>query len=408
MTVGAKSTGEGRQHARRHARHPLPAPLTHGDIRRANAWSVLQAVRVGGTVSRAQIGQQTGLTGMTVHRLIAELRRRRLVLPAGSSPVGSIGRPSSLFRFNGSIGHVVGFDVGNETTRGALVNLDRIQMAEFELGTAEVEGDLARHLLSAIARLQGDARVRPDALMGLAVGIASVTRSDGTIVRASQHHSWDGLALGSLLREALGVDVELRQDDHFAALAELRGGACVGMRTALLVNVGKGIGLGIISGGAVHVGAHGAAGRATWVPLLADVSSPASRVAGDMLTGDGIVADYVRAGGAPAPDGARGVFLADAAGDPAAHDAIDLFASRLGWLIGSTIAILDPEVVVFGGGISRAYEQLREPLTRRIAEIIPAPPPIVPSALGPGAVIAGAIDAALALADISLRERLAG
>ena len=407
MTPGAKSLGEGRQRARRHPRHPLPTPLNHGDMRRANAWSVLEAVRVGGTVSRAQIGAQTGLAAMSVHRLIAELRRRRLVLPAGSTPAGSIGRPSSLFRFNGSIGHVVGFDVGNETTRAALVDLDRTEMGAFEVSTAEVEGDLARHLLSAVTQLQEEAHVRPDALLGLAAGIAGVTRSDGTIVRASQHHAWDGLALGLLLREALGVDVQLRQDDHFAALAELRGGACVGMRTALLVNVGKGIGLGIISGGAVHAGAHGAAGRATWVPLRADGSGVASSVAGDLLTGDGIVADYVRAGGASGPDGARGVFVAEAAGDPAARDAIELFASRLGWLIGSTIAILDPEVVVLGGGISRAYEQLREPLTRRVAEIIPAPPPIVASALGPGAVIAGAIDGALALADISLKARLA-
>lgn len=405
MAAGSKGTGEAR-HVRRHARHVVPAPLTHDDIRRANAWSVLQAIRSGGAVSRAQIGERTGLTAMSVHRRVAELRRRRLVVSAGSSPAGAIGRPSSLFRFNVSIGHVVGLDVGNETTRGTIVDLDRQRLAELEVATADIEADLASHLLTLIRRLQGDAQAKPDSLMGLAAGIAGVTRPDGTIVRASQHRAWDGLALGSILREALGVDVELRQDDHLAALAELRGGAVVGMRTALLVNVGKGIGFGIITDGAVHAGAHGAAGRATWVPLLPDVSDPASPVAGDMLTGDGIIADYVRAGGTPGPDGARGVFLADAAGDRAARKAIDLFASRLGWLVGSTIAILDPEVVVLGGGISRAYEQLREPLTRRIAEIIPAPPPIVVSTLGPGAVVAGAIDAALALADISLQERL--
>jgi predicted NBD/HSP70 family sugar kinase len=398
MTAGAKGSGEGR-HVRRHARHPVPAPLTHGDIRRANAWSVLQAVRAGGTVSRVEIGEQTGLTAMSVHRLMAELRHRRLVLPAGSSPAGSVGRPSSLFTFNGAIGHVVGFDVGNETTRAALVDLDRSELAEFEVGTADIEGDLPRHLLSTIGRLQEEACVRPDALMGLAVGIAGVTRPDGTIVRASQHHGWDGLALG--------VDVELRQDDHLAALAELRGGACVGMRTALLVNVGKGIGLGVIARGQVHAGAHGAAGRVTWIPLGPDApDASAPLLVGDLLTADGIISDYVRAGGRPGLDGARGVFGADAAGDPAAREAIDLFSNRLGWLIATAITILDPEVVVVGGGISRAFERMREPLVRRVGQIIAAPPPIVPSTLGPGAVIAGALDAALALADISLQERL--
>lgn len=406
MAAGPKSADEGQPPRREH--DPGPVPLGIGDIRRANAWSVLEAVRAGGTVSRAHIVERTGLTTMTVHRLTGDLRRRRLVLPAGSSAPGSVGRPSSLFTFNGAIGHAIGLDVGNETTRAALVDLGRNRLAELEVGTAGIESDLANHLLAVVAHLQDGARVDPGALMGLAAGIAGVTRSDGTIVRASQHHVWDGLALGSLLGDALGVRVELRQDDHLATLAELRGGACVGMRTALVVNVGKGVGLGIIEDGAVQMGAHGAAGRVTWVPLFAEASASSPVVAGDVLTGDGIVADFLRAGGSPGMDGARGVFTAAAGGDPAAADAIWLFAARLGWLIGSAIAIVDPEAVVLGGGISRSYDQLRELLRRRVEEIVPSPPPIIPSPLGPAAVMAGAIDAALAIADASLQERLMG
>jgi len=407
MTGGATGTGAGRT-PRRSAHHSPSTPVTHDDMRRANAWSVLQAIRKGGVVSRAEIGEQTGLTAMSVHRRVAELRRRRLVVPAGNSPAGSIGRPSSLFRFNGAIGHVVGLDVGNETTRGVLVGLDREARAELEVPTATIEDDLQGHLPALIRRLQTEAKVRPEALMGVAAGIAGVTRVDGTIVRASQHRRWDGLALGASLRDALAVDVELRQDDHFAALAELHRGAVVGMRTALLVNVGKGIGFGIITDGAVHAGAHGAAGRATWIPLHPDDANGPSPLIGDLLTSDGIVGDYTRAGGLGQPDGARGVFAADAEGDVCAREAVARFAARLGWLIGTAIAILDPEIVVVGGGIGRAFDRLREPVTRCVAEIIATPPPIVASTLGPGAVAAGAIDAALALADLLLRERLGG
>ncbi|MHB8958342.1 MAG: ROK family protein [Candidatus Limnocylindrales bacterium] len=406
MTPGAKSADEGRQ-PRRREHEPGPTPLSSGDIRRANAWSVLEAVRAGGTVSRAHIVERTGLTAMTVHRLTDDLRRRRLVLPAGTSAAGAVGRPSSLFRLNGSIGHAIGLDVGNETTRAALVDLGRNRLAELDVGTAVIESDLSNQLLTVVARLQHEAGVDPGTLRGLAAGIAGVIRSDGTIIRASQHHVWDGLALGSLLGEALGVHVDLRQDDHLATLAELRSGACVGMSTALVVNVGKGIGLGIIEDGAVQMGAHGAAGRVTWVPLLAEESAAASMVAGDVLTGDGIVADYLRAGGARGTGGARAVFAAAAEGDPAAGDAIGLFASRLGWLVGSAIAIIDPEAVVLGGGVSRGYDQFRERLRRRVEEIVPSPPPIIPSPLGPAAVIAGAIDAALAIVDASLQELLA-
>ena len=65
------------------------------------------------------------------------------------------------------------------------------------------------------------------------------------------------------------------------------------------------------------------------------------------------------------------------------------------------------ECPTLGGGV-RAYGRLHESLADEIAAIIPSPPPLVASSLGPGAVISGATDAALALADARLRERLGG
>jgi predicted NBD/HSP70 family sugar kinase len=406
LTPGARTTGEGRG-PRRRSRPAASAPLRHGHIRLANTWSALQAVRGGGVVSRAEIGERTGLTAMSVHRIVAELRRLRLLVPAGVSPAGSVGRPSSLFRFNASIGHVIGIDVGNETTRAALTDLDGNRLAALELATSEIKRDLPGHLGAAIGVLQADAHLEPHGLMGLAVGVAGVTREDGTIIRASQHRLWDGLALGIHLTEAHGARVVVRQDDHLAALAELHRGACVDVRTAVLLNVGKGIGLGVITDGAVHAGAHGAAGRATWIPVGPDgLDGVAPALVGDVLTADGVIADYMRLGGATRTDGARGVFAADAAGDPAARAAVDLFVSRLAWLITAVVTILDPQVVVLGGGISRSFERLHEPLARRVAETIATPPPIVASTLGAEAVVSGAIDAAMDLADLCLKERI--
>jgi len=405
---GGKDVSEARRHQRREARlAAVPSPMNHGHIRRANAWSVLQAVRATGTTSRTQITERTGLTAMSVHRLIAELRRRRLVVSAGTSNAGAVGRPSSLFRFNASIGHVVGVDVGNETTRAVLADLDHGRLARIEVRTEDVERDLADELAGIVRALQRDAKVKADALVGLAVGVPAVTDPDGTILRASQHHVWEGLALGRTLHQALGTEVVVRQDDHLAALAELRGGACIGARTAAVVDIGKGIGVGIITGGAVHRGSHGAAGRVAWIPVRPGGSIDDSMVPlGTVMVADGIIADYRAAGGRGAMDGALGVFQADAAGDAAATVAIDRFASRLGWLLGTIIAVLDPEVVVIGGGVSRSFGRLAGPMTQRLNEIVVVPPPVVPSTFGPEAVVAGALDAAMGLADAWLQERI--
>lgn len=406
-TAGTTGSPAPRAHRRRSSSGPS-APRTAGDLRVANAWTVLEAIRAAGPLSRVQVSELTGLTAMSVHRRVAELKRRKLITAAGSSPAGAVGRPSSLFRFNGSIGHAVGLDVGNETTRAVVVDLDRTRLAERELPTSTIEVDLAGHLEALIRGLLAEARVRPETLMAVAGGIAGVTRPDGTIARASQHHAWDGLRLGAMLRSSLGVEVELQQDDHLAALAELRSGALVGARTGLLVNVGKGVGLGIIASGEVYAGAHGAAGRATWIPLSAGGGEEGDRagLVGDRITGDALAADYVAAGGGRPVIGARDVFVADTEGDPAAAEAISTFAGRLAWLIATAVAIVDPEVVVLGGGVGRSYDRLHGALAAGVAAIIPSPPPIVPSSFGPGAVITGATDAALALADAGLRERL--
>ncbi|MHB8891937.1 MAG: ROK family protein [Candidatus Limnocylindrales bacterium] len=368
---------------------------------------MLQAVRASGIASRTEVTAATGLTAMSVYRLILELCRHRLVVPAGMTAAGAVGRPSSLFRFNASIGHVIGIDVGNETTRAEIVELDRTLRARREVPTAEIEDDLTASLLTLVADLQSAAGIRADQLVGVAVGVPAVADPDGTIIRASQHHGWEGLDLGGHLRRAVGAEVIVRQDDHLAALAELRGGACVGTRSAVVLNAGKGIGLGVITGGLVHGGVHNAAGRVAWIPIPSDDSRGADPIPlGHLLTADGLITDYRRLGGTVPMDGARAVFLADAGGDAAATEAIDLFAGRLGWLIGAIVAVLDPELVVIGGGVSRSYARLAAGVAGRLRSIVAMPPPVVASTLGPEAVVTGALDAALDLADAWLQERL--
>ena len=127
---------------------------------------------------------------------------------------------------------------------------------------------------------------------------------------------------------------------------------------------------------------------------------------GSIVTADGLIRDYRRLGGSSRSDGAIDVFRADAAGEEAAVRAIDLFAGRLGWLIAALVAMLDPELVVVGGGISRSFERLSPGIAAQLGQNVVNPPPVVGSALGPEAVVTGAIDAALQIADAWLQERI--
>jgi predicted NBD/HSP70 family sugar kinase len=385
----------------------LLGPVHQGHIRQANAWTVLSAIRTAGVTSRSRVTRDTGLTAMTVHRMVTDLRRRKLISSAGRPTPGNVGRPPSLYRFNASIGCVAGIDVGNETTRFILTDLDGRPLAHTVHPTGDIETDLARALASTVTDLQRTAGVRQESLVGVGVGVPAVVDAAGTIVRASQHHLWEGLELGSYLRESLGSGVIVTQDDHLAALAELRRGACVGLQSAVVLDVGKGIGVGIISDGSVHAGAHAAAGRIARIPLPIDAADfDEGDTLGSHLTGDGVLAAYRRRGGRAAVGSANDVFVLDREGDADATAVIDEFASRLGWVIGALGVVLDPELVVIGGGISRSFERLRPAVERRLAQIVPVPPPVVASSLVPDAVVLGAIDAAHELADSWLRDRI--
>ena len=381
------------------------APLSQNDVRVGNALRVLENVRSSGVASRARIASETGLTVTTVHRLTADLRRRGLLTSTGLSDKGTVGRPAAQFRFNAHAGYVVGIDVGNETTRAVLATLDGTPLASTSRATLAAAPDLVATVESVLIDLQRAANDPPDTIVGVAIGIAAVA-TEGKIVQASLHHLWEGLQLGTQLRRDLRCDVLVAQDDHLAARAELQRGACVGLRNAVVLNIGKGIGAGIIADGAVYSGYHMAAGRLGWIPLLSDGALATRARLAQVITADGLVADFRRFGGTAPAVGAVDVFRAGASGDPAAARAIDLFADRLGSLIGAVVAVMDPQRVVIGGGISGSYDRLHDRVTQRLSEIVPLPPPVVPSTLGARAVVEGAVDAALQLGNDWLTRRI--
>jgi predicted NBD/HSP70 family sugar kinase len=93
-------------------------------------------------------------------------------------------------------------------------------------------------------------------------------------------------------------------------------------------------------------------------------------------------------------------------GNPAAAAAIDLFADRLGLCVGITVAIMDPQRVVIGGGMSGSFDRLAPGLTKRLSRVVLLPPSVVPSRLGTEAGLIGAIEAAMERADTWLLESI--
>jgi glucokinase len=159
------------------------------------------------------------------------------------------------------------------------------------------------------------------------------------------------------LEQRLGVPIAIGSDRTGSVLAEQWLGAARGLQNVAFVAVGTGIGVGIVSNGQPLEGAHGAAGAAGW-----------------MLVGRAWKPEYARCGGweteAAGPALARRAGMATAeavvaaarGGHNGALDAVRRTAEYLAMGVAALIAVLDPDMVVLGGGLMQAGDLLLEPI----------------------------------------------
>ena len=237
-----------------------------------------------------------------------------------------------------------------------------------------------------------------------------IAPGSGALVGRTPHlPHWDSLPLRELLAARLGVDLVVENDANMAALAEHRVGAARGARVSLTVTVGTGVGCGIVGECGLVRGAHGGAGEIGHLPL--DGRHPCGcGVPGCVepeASGGGLVA-RAREAGLDVNDAAA-VFAAGAAGDERAARLIERMTDRLGALIASAVQLLDPEVVVVGGGVANAGEALFGPLRVAVRRYALDPHGrrvrVVPAALGERA---GTVGAGLAAWEAAARDGAAG
>jgi glucokinase len=211
---------------------------------------------------------------------------------------------------------------------------------------------------------------RRDALIGVGLGSpGAIHPVTGALVGHTPHFPhWGAFPLRERLAARLGVRAAVDNDANVAALAEHRLGAARDSRVSLTVTLGTGIGCGIVVEGRVLHGAWGGAGELGHLPLgrggapcrcgVTDCVEPEA-------SGSGLAA-LARAWGM-VPAEARTVFAAAAAGEPRARGAVDHMADRLGATIGAAVSLINPEVVVVGGGVAQAGDALMSPLREAIA-----------------------------------------
>jgi predicted NBD/HSP70 family sugar kinase len=220
----------------------------------------------------------------------------------------------------------------------------------------------------------------------------------GQVALAYALPGWGRRGLVEAVQRELGTKIAFENDVNLAALGEQWRGLGKGVENFVYLHVGTGVGAGLVLNGSLYRGASGAAGEVGYLPLGADdVHDPVSRRRGalDRAAGAAGVAGIARDLGMPAPISAQRVFAQARRGDELARKAVGLEAERIALAIAALVPVVDPELVVLGGGIGRNGDLLLEPIEREVRRLSPFRPRIEVSALGEEAGLHGAIATAL-------------
>jgi glucokinase-like ROK family protein len=378
----------------------MPRSATASLIRRLNRSAVLDLIRERSPISRSEISRQLNMSVPTVMRVVDMLHDEDLVRWSGDSQ-STGGRPGNLLEFNADGYAVLGVDLGGTKMFGTVANLGGNIQSEIYRPWESNEPEAA---LEQVCELISDLLDRPrpprQQVRGIGVGAPGVTLFESGVVTWAPSLGWRDLPLRDILAGRFGLPVVVENDVNLAALGEYGFGAARGASSAACIAVGTGIGAGIVIDRKIYRGFNQSAGEVGYLPP--DVSYLGRRYEGfgaleSIASGSGVerrARQLLQELNLPTPEqgpSAEEVFKAARQGEEWARRVVDETVSYLAFAVAVISAVLDPEVIVLGGGVARSADMLIEPILSELEGVIPVHPNLVPSSLGFRAAVLGAI-----------------
>ncbi len=370
---------------------------------------MLEFIRQMGPVSRAQIARDSGLSKPTVSQALSALEHARLVRAAGRS-TGGKGPSAMLYELNPRAGWVAGIDVGRSLLRAAIADLTGTIVARRD---ERARSTSAAALISQIGEvahaLAHEAGIRWEQVTFATVGSPGVFEADrGQVSLAHNLPGWGRHGLVESVQAELGTNIAFENDVNLATVGEQWRGFGKDVSSFVYLHVGTGVGMGLVLNGELYRGATGAAGEIGYLPIAAaDPHDRRNRRRGALesaLGADGIVG-AAKDLGMSSPLTARRVFAAARRGDEKAREVVALVADRIALAVAAVVPVVDPELVILGGGAGRNGDLLLSLVEEELRAISPFHPRIEVSALGEDAELHGAVALALAAAQDQLFRR---
>lgn len=266
-----------------------------------------------------------------------------------------------------------GIDIGGTTVKCGLFRTDGEVLDKWEIPTrTEQNGvNILPDVAEAIGKKIQEKQLDKDKIAGVGVGIPGPVNESGELPYAVNLH-WGYVNLTKELEDLTGLPVKAANDANVAALGEMWKGGAAGYQNVILVTLGTGVGGGIIVNGKIISGSHGAGGEIGHVHVedgIEDACNCGNKGCLEQVaSATGIVRLAKEALKAPDRPSllregkvtAKAVFDALKQGDALAEEVVERFGKYLGTALSVFAGVVDPQVYVIGGGVSKAGPILLE------------------------------------------------
>ena len=389
----------------------MPSLARVETVKFRNLAATFKTIRERGPISRTAIAKLLRLNRSTISRLVDQLMALGLVVEGaeiGPSTRRGGRRPVAL-ELNPEAGYLIGLDLSGTNLNGGLADLNGEIIVRCQ-GPAHLvsDGGGEENLRRLIEQTQGLVQACPDPLRiwGVGIGAPAVTLYEEGVVTWAPALGWRDLPLKQMVEQAVGLPVFVENDANLAALGEHWRGAGQGVNDLVAIFIGTGIGAGIVWGGELYRGAHQAAGEVGYMVVNTECLGQRYDRFGCLETlasGPGIAArakEHIKAGEGTTLLALAGrdvervtaetVFEAARQGDAVAGTVVDETIQYLSLAVANVSCLLNPEMIIFGGGVARSADLLLDGIRQQVDGVIPVVPRLVTSALGKDAIIQGA------------------
>jgi predicted NBD/HSP70 family sugar kinase len=325
-----------------------------------SAGSLLDLIRTGRATTRAELVVATGLARSTIAQRIDLLMERDLIRDVGEAP-STGGRPPSVLGFNTDAGVVLVADLGATHSRAAATDLGGNVLSETtrDMDISDGPEAVLGWTETVFSALLAEAGKRTSDVRGMGIGVPGpVEFSAGRTVHPPIMPGWDGYPIGDHFLEDYGVVTLVDNDVNIMAQGEhwVREPR---VDDLFFLKIGTGIGSGLILGGHIHRGSIGAAGDIGHVQIgPADVLCRCGNHGClEATAGGGALAAALAELGADTRN-SRDVVTLVRAGDPNAVRLVREAGRRIGEVLAGIVNLLNPAVIVLGGDVAEAGDEL--------------------------------------------------